>query len=163
MNSPDISDSLPVGPRTTGISHPCAETQLRKLAIDMRRKRRINKTFLAHRDGFVGRPCPSCSRVMTKAHRTNSHSATLEHNKPLTVGGLNDQGNISVICKRCNFARNTFLQKCQNELGLPDDYFWPLSINWRSNRKLLEKYYQEHFCAFLDVFKKGGLLEELPL
>jgi len=97
---------------------------------------------------------------MTKASRTISHSATYEHKKPLMIGGHHTRGNITVICKGCNYARNSFLQGCQNEFGLPDDKFWSLSIDWRANRKLLEKYYQKHFCILLEILKTGGLLED---
>ncbi len=52
------------------------------------------------RNAFVGKECPICECVMS--HSNNLVRPTIQHNTPISKGGLHELGNISVICSSCN-------------------------------------------------------------
>ena len=57
---------------------------------------------------FWGKPCPICGAIMANANEdgiaTNNRIPTVQHNLPISKGGLHELGNISVICKQCNVS-----------------------------------------------------------
>ena len=52
------------------------------------------------RNAFVGKKCPICECTMS--HSNNLVRPTIQHNLPISKGGLHELGNISVICSSCN-------------------------------------------------------------
>lgn len=59
--------------------------------------------------------CPICNVLMNI--NDNLTCPTIQHNKPLTKGGLHEIDNISVICRSCNTStRNKETGKLNNEL-----------------------------------------------
>jgi hypothetical protein len=52
------------------------------------------------RAAFVGRKCPICGCTMS--HSNNLVRPTVQHNIPISKGGLHELGNISVVCCSCN-------------------------------------------------------------
>lgn len=52
------------------------------------------------RDAFVGEKCPICGCLMSYAN--NLTKPTIQHNKPISLGGKHEINNISVICNSCN-------------------------------------------------------------
>lgn len=53
------------------------------------------------RNAFIGKPCPVCGYKMEN-YEGSIHAPTIQHNKPIRMGGKHEIGNISVICKHCN-------------------------------------------------------------
>ena len=49
---------------------------------------------------FDGKKCPVCGRIMTTAQRISTPS--VQHNMPISKGGVHELENISVICNSCN-------------------------------------------------------------
>lgn len=71
---------------------------------------------------FTGKNCPICQSKMERTYDSefgivsNNRIPTVQHNKPLSKGGLHEIDNISVICKQCNVTlRNTETQKLNND------------------------------------------------
>lgn len=61
------------------------------------------------RQAFRGKKCPVCGAVMqTTVDETGVQNTisepTIQHNTPISKGGKHELGNISVICKHCNFS-----------------------------------------------------------
>lgn len=60
------------------------------------------------RQAFYGKRCPICGALMQKdvddGIETNNRVPSIQHNKPISKGGLHELGNISVICKQCNIT-----------------------------------------------------------
>lgn len=58
------------------------------------------------RQAFLGRPCPICGAKMQPdvddGIVTHNRMPTIQHNIPISKGGVHELGNISVICKECN-------------------------------------------------------------
>ena len=52
------------------------------------------------RNAFVGKHCPICGVVMSYEYSNNK--PTIQHNKPISLGGKHEIDNISVICASCN-------------------------------------------------------------
>ena len=52
------------------------------------------------RRAFDGRTCPVCGCRMSTAYKNTT--PTIQHNIPISHGGLHELGNISVICLSCN-------------------------------------------------------------
>ena len=52
------------------------------------------------RNAFLGERCPICNKVMSNEWRTLQ--PTIQHNKPISLGGKHEIDNISVICLSCN-------------------------------------------------------------
>lgn len=52
------------------------------------------------RAAFVGKTCPICGCTMN--YENNLVSPTIQHNKPISLGGKHEIENISVICRGCN-------------------------------------------------------------
>ena len=52
------------------------------------------------RNAFVGSICPVCGCTMSYANKLVR--PTIQHNVPISKGGLHELGNISVICSSCN-------------------------------------------------------------
>lgn len=52
------------------------------------------------RNAFVGEKCPVCGCTMS--HQNNLTKPTIQHNKPISLGGKHEIDNISVICRSCN-------------------------------------------------------------
>ena len=54
---------------------------------------------------FYGKKCPSCNAKMERDKLAGSMLIpTVQHNIPISKGGLHELGNISVICKKCNVS-----------------------------------------------------------
>jgi hypothetical protein len=60
------------------------------------------------RQAFYGKQCPICGALMQRnvdeGIETNNRVPSIQHNKPISKGGLHELGNISVICKQCNIT-----------------------------------------------------------
>lgn len=60
------------------------------------------------RQAFYGKRCPICGALMQRnideGIETNNRVPSIQHNKPISQGGLHELGNISVICKQCNIT-----------------------------------------------------------
>lgn len=60
------------------------------------------------RQAFYGKRCPICGALMQsnidEGIETNNRVPSIQHNKPISQGGLHELGNISVICKQCNIT-----------------------------------------------------------
>lgn len=52
------------------------------------------------RNAFVGEECPICGCTMN--YENNLTKPTVQHNKPISLGGKHEIDNISVICNSCN-------------------------------------------------------------
>ncbi len=52
------------------------------------------------RNAFIGKRCPICNCVMS--NNNNLVRPTMQHNIPISKGGLHELGNISIICSSCN-------------------------------------------------------------
>jgi len=52
------------------------------------------------RRAFNGKECPVCKRIMTSSNK--SLMPTIQHNIPISKGGVHELENISVICESCN-------------------------------------------------------------
>jgi hypothetical protein len=52
------------------------------------------------RNAFANQLCPICSVRMVGVF----HSPSIQHNLPISKGGKHELGNISVICKKCNYS-----------------------------------------------------------
>lgn len=48
-----------------------------------------------------GQPCPYCAQVMG-GKVTNALYPTVDHIVPRSQGGLTEQRNIAIVCRRCN-------------------------------------------------------------
>lgn len=67
------------------------------------------------RQEFNRTPCPICNVTMN--YHDNLTAPTIQHNKPLSKGGLHEISNISVICRSCNTStRNKETGKLNNDL-----------------------------------------------
>ena len=65
--------------------------------------------YLIRRE-FYSKPCPVCGAKMERDREfgTRKHIPTIQHNTPISKGGLHEIENISVICLSCNTSlRNT--------------------------------------------------------
>lgn len=60
------------------------------------------------RIAFNGEKCPICGCTMTLSD--NQCMPTIQHNKPISLGGKHDIDNISVICRSCN---SSVQNKCE--------------------------------------------------
>ncbi len=60
------------------------------------------------RHAFYGEPCPVCGALMQRDNIdgiiTDNRIPTIQHNIPISKGGVHELGNISVICKQCNIT-----------------------------------------------------------
>ena len=63
------------------------------------------------RNAFIGKLCPKCGIEMREKEAQNINygdcsnpSPSIQHNKPIALGGKHELGNISVICSSCNFS-----------------------------------------------------------
>ena len=61
------------------------------------------------RNAFWGKTCPVCGAKMQTDRdedgiESDNRIPTIQHNKPISKGGLHEIGNISVICKQCNIS-----------------------------------------------------------
>ena len=61
------------------------------------------------RNAFWGKRCPICGAIMRSERdedgvESNNRIPTIQHNMPISKGGLHELGNISVICKQCNIS-----------------------------------------------------------
>lgn len=52
------------------------------------------------KNAFLGKKCPICG--CTFSYENNLVKPTIQHNVPISKGGLHELGNISVICSSCN-------------------------------------------------------------
>lgn len=52
------------------------------------------------RNAFIGEKCPICGCTMN--YSNNLTKPTIQHNKPISLGGKHEIDNISVICNGCN-------------------------------------------------------------
>lgn len=52
------------------------------------------------RNAFIGKICPICNREMNAT--SDKNKPTIQHNKPISLGGKHELDNISVICSNCN-------------------------------------------------------------
>ena len=52
------------------------------------------------RNAFIGKLCPICNREMNAT--SDKNKPTIQHNKPISLGGKHEIDNISVICSNCN-------------------------------------------------------------
>ena len=52
------------------------------------------------RYAFVGESCPICGKKMD--YSNNLCKPTIQHNKPISLGGKHELDNISIICSSCN-------------------------------------------------------------
>ena len=89
---------------------------------------------------FEGQICPICGKTMTSAYR--NCLPTIQHNIPISKGGLHELDNISVICSACNTSTQ------DNETGNLNNndvidiwdkivYLDNLKIKWFDNPKIL--------------------------
>lgn len=58
------------------------------------------------RRAFYGKQCPICGCKMEidREFGMKTRIPTIQHNKPISKGGIHELGNISVICKDCNIT-----------------------------------------------------------
>lgn len=54
------------------------------------------------RRAFYGEKCPICNCNMERYEFCDIKIPSIQHNIPLSIGGLHELGNISVICRSCN-------------------------------------------------------------
>lgn len=56
------------------------------------------------RNAFREKPCPICGIKMQDFEYSENKRPTIQHNKPISLGGKHEIGNISVICRECNVS-----------------------------------------------------------
>lgn len=84
----------------------------KKLTTKEKRKRAYEKSSLPYsfnakiRHAFYGRKCPICGVKMRRELYWDNNRPTIQHNKPITLGGKHNINNISVICLTCNSKIN---------------------------------------------------------
>lgn len=67
------------------------------------------------RQEFNNKLCPICNTIM--GYQNNLSTPSIQHNKPLSKGGLHTIDNISVICRSCNASvRDKETGKLNNDL-----------------------------------------------
>ncbi|MGN6174652.1 MAG: HNH endonuclease [Streptosporangiaceae bacterium] len=88
----------------------------------------LRKTVFATK----GRLCWYCSRPAT----------TVDHVRPLCLGGTNDLTNLVPACRRCNFSRGARvgnrligLQRHQQHTPITTYQDWPRSRRWLPRRR----------------------------
>lgn len=56
--------------------------------------------------------CQNCKCKTTFGqHPTIDNSATIEHIKPLSHGGDHVKSNVTLLCQKCNYAKNQMIQR----------------------------------------------------
>lgn len=58
------------------------------------------------RNAFYMKRCPICNSEMRRHEFTDKRIPTIQHNIPLSLGGVHEIHNISVICRSCNASIN---------------------------------------------------------
>ena len=94
------------------------------------------------RRAFEGKECPICKRKMNSSYKTSIPS--IQHNIPISKGGLHELGNISVICLSCNTSISDNETKSLNSLEVAEvwDKIVELEkqkINWFWHPEILYK------------------------
>jgi len=80
---------------------------------------------------FEGKTCPVCGKKMTSSLKTAM--PTVQHNMPISKGGVHELGNISVICESCNVSIRDTETGCLNNAEVVDT--WD-RINEAERRKI---------------------------
>lgn len=93
---------------------------------------------------FEGQVCPVCGRVMTSS--TKSLLPTIQHNIPISKGGVHEIENISVICETCNTSikdkptdalNNEQVVSIWDKIVTAEDnntkWFWTPEILWQAS------------------------------
>jgi len=76
-------------------------TEAQKKRLEAKKESSLPSTFEQQiRNAFVGRKCPICGQLMS--YSNNIVKPTIQHNKPISLGGKHELSNISVICASCN-------------------------------------------------------------
>jgi hypothetical protein len=100
---------------TLGIGIPLNESKKEKKPLTEAQQKRLDakkESDLPYsfeykiKQAFVGEQCPVCGLPM-KGDREfggDEHYPSIQHNKPISKGGKHELGNISVICKKCNYS-----------------------------------------------------------
>ena len=102
-----------------------------KIEMAERRKKIYAESSLPYsfeykmRNAFWGLKCPICGCGMQNSVTrdgdliigTRNHIPTIQHNKPISMGGIHELDNISIICRSCNVTiRNKETGKLNNDL-----------------------------------------------
>jgi hypothetical protein len=76
-------------------------SEARQKRLDVKKESDLPYSFeYKIRNAFVGEKCPICGCTMN--YENNLTKPTIQHNKPISLGGKHEIDNISVICNSCN-------------------------------------------------------------
>lgn len=76
-------------------------SEARQKRLDVKKESDLPYSFeYKIRNAFVGEECPICGCTMN--YENNLTKPTVQHNKPISLGGKHEIDNISVICNSCN-------------------------------------------------------------
>ena len=76
-------------------------SEARQKRLDVKKESDLPYSFeYKIRNAFVGEKCPICGCTMN--YENNLTKPTVQHNKPISLGGKHEIDNISVICNSCN-------------------------------------------------------------
>ena len=104
------------------------------------------KTLIQSR---IGSTCPTCG-VKLVAICDTMDKATIEHVLPLSNGGSNHKSNLAVICRACNYARNSVNQFFKNRDQCVPIEYWQCSLS-PSLLPIIEHYYSDYHKIFLNA------------
>ena len=97
-NSYTLGDGMPID-IVTKKKEPLSEARQKRLIA--KKESDLPYSFeYKIRQEFVGENCPICGCVMN--YENNLTNPTIQHNKPISLGGKHEIDNISVICNSCN-------------------------------------------------------------
>ncbi len=102
-------------------------SRAREKRIEERKKSTLPYSFdYKIRNAFIGMECPVCHKTMVNNEYSDNLMPSIQHNKPISLGGKHEIGNISVVCRSCNSSIQNketgklnadIVEKIWNEIG----------------------------------------------
>ena len=113
-------------------------------------RKKYNNYITKYRQSRIGFACPICRVKLVATSDNMDMSATIEHVLPLSNGGSNHKSNLTVICRACNFARNSVKQFFENKNERVPVEYWQCSLS-SSLQNIVEHFYKDYHDSFLNA------------